>query len=155
MKVIIDTREQQPWHFDNTERRTLETGDYTTESIMQYEKETSKKLLRIERKASTLEIAQNLGSDFKRFEKCIQRLSEYDRAILIVEFSFNELVRFPKRQRVYVPKRVRMRGGFMKKQMEYLQNAYGIEIIYTKNKEEANDVAYNILKEYDESITLK
>lgn len=152
MKVIIDKREKNPWHFENFERQTLDTGDYTTERILNYEKTHSKKLLRIERKASTLEIAQNLGSDFVRFEKCIERLSHYDRAILMLEFSFNELVRFPKKQRVYVPRRVRMRGPYMKSQMEYLENIYEIEIIYTSSKEEANDIAYNILKEYDDSL---
>ena len=31
--ILVDTREQKPWDFADSETATLETGDYTTEGV--------------------------------------------------------------------------------------------------------------------------
>ena len=74
-KILIDTREKQGWNFEGFEKCEaqevigLKTGDYTLEGL-----ETS---LCIERKASTGEVALNLGKKRKTFEAEMDRASQF------------------------------------------------------------------------------
>ena len=90
-KVIKDTREQQGWWFPESEEcggtvvSKLDSGDYSIEG---YEKVFS-----IERKRNTGEFAMNMFE--KRFVAELERLESYEHSFLILEFSYDDLMRFP------------------------------------------------------------
>ena len=83
MTIIIDTREQTPWEWDDipTEVSTLKTGDY---SIKGFENEIS-----IERK-KTIELYTVTGRDRERFVRELERLSTFDYAAIIIEGTLKE-----------------------------------------------------------------
>jgi ERCC4-type nuclease len=77
--IIIDTREQHPWAFDNhvTAKRKLDTGDYSIEGL--------EDLLCIERKKSASEFANNIVES--RFKDLIFRMSNIKYSFLLLEFD--------------------------------------------------------------------
>ena len=91
-KVIRDTREQNGWTFmsskacEGTLSGALKTGDYSIEG---YEE-----LLTIERKGSIAELANNLVED--RFERELERMESFKYAFMILEFSMDDLIKYPK-----------------------------------------------------------
>ena len=104
--ILKYTREKNGWNFESSDRCLavanwgLKTGDYTAKGL---EKE-----LVIERKASTGELAMNLGKKRKAFEAEIVRMSKFRWKYVIMEFSIDDLMNFPensgipKKQRQYV-----------------------------------------------------
>ena len=89
--VIIDTREKQPWVFNQDKfctgstSKKLDTGDY---SIVGY---TDK--IVIERKKSTAEVSINIYEE--RFEKELIRLENYEFSYLVCEFQWQDILMFP------------------------------------------------------------
>jgi ERCC4-type nuclease len=85
--IIVDTREQQPWSFDNYSiaNRKLDTGDYSVEGL-----ET---LLAIERKKSINEIANNIIEP--RFKDVIDRLSKIKHSYILLEFDLENVLSYP------------------------------------------------------------
>lgn len=92
MIILYDTREKLPWDFTfhghEMELASIKTGDYT---IKGHETE-----IVIERKKSTGEIAQNIGSKAKSFNAEIERMQSIKRRYMIFEFSPQDLVNFLK-----------------------------------------------------------
>lgn len=92
MKIIIDTREKQPWTFTKkswpagTIVARLKTGDYSIEG---YEH-----LISIDRKKSTAEICNNLFST--RFERELERMAALNFSYIICEFPLTYILEFPK-----------------------------------------------------------
>ena len=96
-KVIKDTREQDDYTFESfTGRytsctgmvvRKLDTGDYSLEGL--------EDRLCIERKGRVSELAINLGKDKARFMREIERMQEFEFPFLILEFSLDDLIKFP------------------------------------------------------------
>lgn len=90
-RVIKDTREQQGWWFPEegdcagTVVAKLDSGDYSIEGL--------EKIFTIERKRNTGEFAMNMFE--VRFKAELQRLEEYRHSFLILEFSYDDLLRFP------------------------------------------------------------
>ena len=66
LKIIVDTREQQPWSFDFNEIAVakLDTGDYSVAGL--------EEVLCIERKKSVSEIANNIVE--KRYKDWTKRM---------------------------------------------------------------------------------
>ena len=91
--VIRDTREKPEygWHFENddvldkTEIIKLDSGDYSLKG--------HEKIITVERKRNTAEIAQNILEP--RFEKELIRLEEYEYPYIVCEFTYNDLMMFP------------------------------------------------------------
>lgn len=127
--VIRDTREKegQGWQFRasaankkgslclGTERIKLDTGDYTLEHFEDF--------LCIERKGSIAEFAGNTVQE--RFERELERMKEYKYAFVILEFTMEELIKFPTGTRL--PARVKkkiMRGNFILKRFLEFTIAY-------------------------------
>jgi hypothetical protein len=87
-----DTREQTGWRFPasgaclGTEERTLCTGDYSIDTHLN--------VVRIERKATTGEICQNLFRE-PRFLRELDRLAEFPVAIVMMEFSAETVLAYP------------------------------------------------------------
>lgn len=100
-EVIRDTREKpgQGWTFrkstkcDGTIVQTLKTGDY---SIVGLEDPAKPNSITVERKASIGELAGNLSkSDLPRFERELTRMKEFTRSFVVLEFTFDDLMRWP------------------------------------------------------------
>ncbi len=90
MKIITDTREQQPYSFSRWPEVTiatagLPTGDY---SIQGFEDRVG-----IERKALDDLVACLMGDNRIRFEKELARLRAYEMGVVIVEADLQDLAR--------------------------------------------------------------
>lgn len=153
--LIVDTREREPWDFNMYEScrgsllYKLDEGDYTTDELLVLEEETGRKILRIERKATTNEIASNLGKYWKRFTNELKRLEEYEHKYLILEFTLANLLEFPRNSGIprKLWRRVRMNGGFMQKRLEKIEEDYGVEVIFAGDTAGAMDTAEKIILE--------
>lgn len=168
MRVIIDTREQLPLPFESLGceiiSKKLDEGDYSTVDLLEYEQATGEKTVRIERKRNTAELAGNLGKDFTRFEKELQRLLPYKRKILLCEFTYDDILKFPegsgipknrwfrKGKNGRMVKNVRMTPQVIISKLEYIENIYDIEIIYCPNKFEAAKKVIEVFNVFEEEI---
>lgn len=145
MIIIQDTREQIPWDFTffgaNQKVKKLDTGDYSLEGL--------EDKFCIERKMSTGEIAINLGSKNKTFVKELDRIMEFEYKFLICEFSIKTLLSFPAFSGIPKDKLkfVRMSANYIVSLLGKYEEKYGLEIIYCNDKNEATNIAYEIMKE--------
>lgn len=108
--IAIDTREQLPFEFVGmtTQRCSLKTGDY---SIVGYENRVA-----VERKSHN-DMWGSMSNGRGRFERCIKRLAELDRAAIVVECSLTELCQRPHQiQRTNVASVV---GGLISYSVQY------------------------------------
>jgi hypothetical protein len=145
--IIRDTREKNGWGFDFYESceavidQGLKTGDYTAVGLEED--------LIIERKATTAELALNLGKKRKQFEAELERMREFRWAYIICEFSEDNVREFPVNSTVPASKRkyLRMNGKFMLKCLYDYKEKYGVEIIFTNTKEEAEEKAIEIIQQ--------
>ncbi len=85
--VVVDTREQEPYHFDpdsvTTTRRALPAGDYSLEG---WEDQVA-----VERK--TLEdLVATVIRSHKRFRKEVERLAEFEAACVVVEANLSDIL---------------------------------------------------------------
>jgi DNA excision repair protein ERCC-4 len=84
-RIVIDTREQEPYHFDcATERRKLEAGDY---SVAQLEDAVA-----VERK-SLKDFVSTVIHDSGRFAAELQRLLHLEAACVVVEADLDHVLR--------------------------------------------------------------
>lgn len=88
--IVIDTREQLPFAFDGlaTKRGTLKAGDYSIEGM-----ETR---VAVERKSYS-DIWGSMSLGRARFERCVKRLAELDRAAIVIECGLTKLCEQPSR----------------------------------------------------------
>jgi hypothetical protein len=139
-KVIIDTREQQPWIFERTtaENKKLDTGDYSVEG---YEN-----ILCIERKKSVSEIANNITES--RFKDVIERMNSYKYAFLILEFNLNDIYRYPVGSNVpkHMWSKIKISSGFIIKNLLELQIKNNIKILFCDNAINASKIALSLMK---------
>lgn len=84
--IIIDTREQTPWTFDNlpAERGTLATGDYSVSGL--------ESLIAVERK-SLPDLLACVGRERDRFVAELQRLRAFPFRAVVVETTLERLER--------------------------------------------------------------
>lgn len=142
MKIIRDTREKTGWQFDwydiEVIDRKLATGDYTIEGL--------EEVLCIERKKSPSELALNVGKLRKTFEKELQRMSEIRWKYILCEFPYEQLRKYPTGARMprAKKKKVRMKGKLLAGIIYGLKEKYGFELIFCRNREEAEDMAMSI-----------
>lgn len=139
-KVIIDTREQQPWIFERTtaENKKLDTGDYSVEG---YEN-----ILCIERKKSVSEIANNITES--RFKDVIERMNNYKYAFLILEFNLNDIYRYPIGSNVpkHMWNKIKITSGFIIKNLLELQLKNNIKVLFCDNANNASKIALSLMK---------
>tara|TARA_R100001377_G_scaffold13612_1_gene6895 strand:- start:3225 stop:3710 length:486 start_codon:yes stop_codon:yes gene_type:complete len=150
--VLKDTREKNGWDFALSKkclavaRWGLKTGDYTIRGL---EKE-----LVLERKASTGELAMNLGKKRKAFEAEMKRMSKFRWKYVICEFSIDDLMNFPTNSGI--PKKqikyVRMNGKFMWRKLCEYQEQYNVQVVFCESKEHAEERAMMIFDEVSEIL---
>ena len=140
IEIIIDTREQQPWHFPkhNTVTAKLDTGDY---SIKGYEN-----IFCIERKKSVSEIANNITE--KRFLDVIDRLKKIKYSYFLFEFNLEDIMIYPEGSNI--PKKlrskIRISPGYIIKLLTEIQVMHSIPIIFCGSAKNAETVAMALMR---------
>jgi ERCC4-type nuclease len=143
-EVIVDTREQYPFHFSSskisgTVSKKLDTGDYSITGL--------EDILCIERKASVVEFYNNITQ--KRFWAELERMKAYKYRFLVFEFSASEVEMFP--YGADIPKSVlvklKISSAYLMKCIARIQVEYDVHVIFGGNKDNALYLVTNIMKE--------
>jgi len=142
--VVVDTKEKKPWEFfsssiEGTERRHLDTGDYTVAGL-----ET---VLCIERKNSASEIAQNIHQP--RFVDELERMQTFKYRYIIIECNIQNIIDFPLLEDLpqKIKDEITISGAYILRCLNRIQVKYGVNIIYCGTFRNAQWVATNIMKE--------
>ena len=149
-KVIKDTREKDGWTFTEYDKckgmelGTLHTGDYTLEGF--------EDVVCIERKASTSEIAMNLGRKKTAFLAEMERMRDYEFSFLICEFDMEDVLKFPKGSGIPAKAKpyVKITGKYLLKCLIEFQLWYDTKIIFCGNKDNAFLTCNSIFKRLNE-----
>jgi ERCC4-type nuclease len=142
--IIIDSREQRPYDFQNIKPESpetiiqgLNTGDYSVVGL--------EDKICCERK-SISDLFSSVGSGRKRFENEMVRMSEFDYAALIIESSLAGIFMCP-------PGRSRMNTKAVFRTLISWSIKYNVHVWPMWDRESAEKVTYLILKKYwDNSI---
>lgn len=148
MIILQDSKEKIPWNFsiydDVTEQRVigLKTADYT---MVGYESSFC-----IERKRTTGEISINLGQKAKQFANELVRMQTFDKRYIICEFSEYQLLEFPNYSDIpkYLHKKIKVTGKFLYKRIVDWTIKYDVELFFANNKDEAQDLAIELMRDY-------
>lgn len=138
--IIVDTREQTPWEFENytTANKKLDTGDYSIEGLQD--------IFAIERKRTVSEIANNITEP--RFKDVLDRLEKFKHKFILLEFTLNNVMDYPVGSTV--PKRMwhtlKITSKYILKYLTEINIKYNIHTIYCGNRENAEEVAISIMK---------
>lgn len=138
MKVLIDSREQNPWIFRKPTVCALKTGDY---SVAGFEDQIC-----IERKGCVSEIATNFTQD--RFWREMERMSKFPKKICIFEFSEAMIAIYPKGSGIpkWRQRFIRVKPPFLFKCIDRIRTEYCIEVVMLDNKKSAQTFAKIWLK---------
>lgn len=140
LKIIIDTREQKPWSFEEhaTAHRKLDTGDYSIEGL--------EHILAIERKRNVAEIANNITES--RFKDVVDRLKTFKYAFILLEFDLNNVLEYPVGSTI--PKRlwskIRISPQYILKNIIDLQVDHGIHVLFCGSSSNAEKTALSIMR---------
>jgi ERCC4-type nuclease len=152
--IIKDTREKQGYTFEASRTkyhvckgmvvRKLDTGDYSVEGL--------EDKVCVERKASVVELANNVGVSRRRFDAEIERMKEFPHRFLILEFSLTDLMDFPEGSDVPEKeiKKLRITNKYMLRYLMELQINHGVNVIFCDSKKNAKWTVLSILKRINE-----
>ncbi len=138
--IIVDTREQQPWTFENhaVSNRKLDTGDYSIDGL--------ENILGIERKKSISEFANNITES--RYQDVVSRLSQLKYSFLLLEFNLEDVFIYPIGSTV--PKRmwskIKISPAFIIKNILELELSHNIKVMFCGNSHNAQKMAEYILR---------
>lgn len=152
--VIKDTREQDGYYFKpyNTCAgmidQKLDTGDYSIQGL--------EDKICIERKGCVEELAMNLGQKKYAFLDEIARMSSFPHKFLILEFSLEDLVKFPDETRIPIKNKasVKITGKYMLKCLCEFELYNNLHVIFCGNKYNAFIMVSSILKRINEMYTI-
>jgi ERCC4-type nuclease len=152
--VIKDTREQDGYFFSafNTcagmIEQKLDTGDYTIQGF--------EDKICIERKGCVEELAVNLGQKKQAFLNEIERMKVFPHKFLVLEFSLEDLVKFPDETRIPVKNKASLKitGKYMLKCLFEFQLYNDVHILFCGNKYNAFLAVSSILKRINEMYTI-
>ena len=137
--IIIDTREQRPYTFQNIKPEPpemiiqgLTTGDYSVAGL--------EDRICVERK-SINDFLGSVGCNRKRFEKEFQRMANMQYAALVLEFDFKTLFLNP-------PARSKMNIKAAFRTVKSWSIKYGVCIWPMFNRKSAEKVTYLILEKF-------
>ena len=140
IKIIVDTREQQPWDFEFNETAIakLDTGDYSVDGL--------EDILCIERKESVSELAGNCGE--KRFLRELKAMSSFPHAFLLLEFVWHQIEQYPVGSTVPKSKwkDIRIKGKYIMRVLTSAQIEQGIHVIACGDSKRAEEIAFRIMR---------
>lgn len=152
--IIKDTREQDGYTFEPSSsryhtckgmiNRKLDTGDYSIEGL--------EDKLCIERKASVVEFANNIGHDTVRFAKEIERMKSFPFRFIILEFSLSDLMDFPERSGIPEDDwgKLKITNKFMLRKIMEFQMHDDIHVMFCDSKKNAKWAVLSIIKRVNE-----
>lgn len=138
--IIVDTREQQPWEFENMVKSIskLDTGDYSLKGL--------EHILCIERKKSVSEVANNITES--RFKDVISRMSTFQYSFLLLEFELDDVLIYPVGSNV--PKKMwdklKITPKFILKHLVELQLLHNIKVLFCGSSSGAERMALSIMR---------
>jgi len=152
--VIKDTREQNGYYFPSNVfcngviDRKLDTGDYSIAGL--------EDKLCIERKGCIEELAVNLGHKKYPFMAEIERMKSFPHKFIILEFSLDDLIKFPEDTRIPVENKnnLKITGKYMLKCLIEFQLHEGINVVFCDNKFSAFIMVCSIMKRVNEMYTI-
>lgn len=150
MIILQDSKEKTPWDFSiygvETVKGSLRFGDYTVKEL--YDKEEDTGIIRIERKSHPTELANNIGAQWRRFQKEMVEMSKCKEAYLILEFDAMYLSHFPNNLNLNpkILKNIKVTSQFIFSKLKHIEENYGVEVIFCNDRNEAQDIAWGILK---------
>jgi ERCC4-type nuclease len=157
--IIKDTREKQGYTFEASRTkyhvckgmvvRKLDTGDYSLEGL--------EDKVCIERKASVVELANNVGVSSRRFMAEIERMKEFPHKFLILEFSLTDLMNFPEGSDVPEKeiKNLKITNKYMLRFLMELQINHSVNVIFCDSKKNAKWTVLSILKRVNEKYATR
>jgi ERCC4-type nuclease len=145
--VVVDTRENKPWTFElklpsnlaigSMEIRKLDAGDY---SLVGFDEPGPNSII-IERKQSLEEFLGNLGRHWERFERELEKLSQYGTALIIIEDDLKTAYsRFRKTKFFNMP------PEFIIKRIADIQCRYSVSTHFLSNRTYAQKFCLNMFK---------
>lgn len=148
--IVVDSRETLPFKFigETTITKKLDSGDY---SLVGFES-----VIAIERKSGT-DFLGSISSDRERFKQCLERLSSYERAFIVVECQLDSLMdgieikrnsRGKEGIRPNVKQKVGLHPNSLFGTVVSIITRYHIPIIFSKNRKEAERFTLEILKKF-------
>lgn len=146
LNIIQDTREQDPLIFEGYPIKVgvdaLPAGDY---SLVGHDQPSDDFSVIIERKANCSELIGNLGTNWDRFERSLEKLAQYKHAQIVVcgNNNFDYLIEkdFTK-----------LSLNFIFAQIVKIQLDYGIPIIFCGNRPNATNYIYRLFKRIDKKV---
>lgn len=152
--VIKDTREQDGYYFkafntcDGMIEHKLDTGDYTIQGL--------EDKICIERKGCVEELAVNLGQKKHAFLDEIERMKTFQHKFLILEFSLEDLLKFPEETRIPVKNKASLKitGKYMIKCLMEFALYNNVQILFCGNKHNAFLAVSSLLKRINEMYTI-
>ena len=151
--VVKDTREQEGYFFNefNTCKgmveQKLDTGDYSIAGL--------EDKICIERKGCIEELAVNLGQKKYAFLDEIERMKTFDHKFIILEFSLEDLLKFPDDTRIPEKNKssIKITGKYILKCLMEFQIYDGIQVVFCGNKHNAFLLVSSLLKRLNEKYT--
>ena len=148
--VLQDKREQDGWYFGKygyclgMKPGTLHTGDYTIEG--------HEDAICVERKATTAEIAINLGKKKDAFHAEMQRMKDFEFSFMICEFSMSDVLKFPKDSGLPPDRQeeTRITGKYMLRSLLEIQLWYDTKILFCDSKYNGFLVCSSLFKRFYE-----
>jgi ERCC4-type nuclease len=128
--------------------KKLDTGDY---SLLGFEDKIC-----IERKASTAELATNLGQDKHRFMAEIERMKPFPHKFIILEFSMEDLMVFPEESGIPEEKwgSIKVTNKYMMKMLMEFGLYDDIHVLFCGSRKNAKLTTTSILKRINEMYTV-
>ena len=140
MKILTDTREQRPYRFENyrveSEPAALNCGDYSLKGFQDR--------VAVERKSLADLIGCLTGSDRTRFEKELARAGSYERFVVVVEASLQDVS--GKRYRSA------MEPHAVLQSVTAFYIRYGIPFLFCGSREAAEYMTFSIIQKYHYEI---
>lgn len=129
-RIVIDQQEKLPLDFGSvpTVVAHLKTGDYSLEGVTD--------LVAVERK-SKADMYGCVGADRDRFERCVQRLSQMDRAAVVIECSLRRFKTPPERTKITAAQAIHSCISW--------QVRYGVPFVWVDTREDAAAWIYQFL----------
>lgn len=152
--VIKDTREQEGYYFGKFNtcagmiEHKLDTGDYTIQGL--------EDKICIERKGCVEELAVNLGQKKYAFLDEIARMSAFQHKFLVLEFSLEDLIKFPDETRIPVKNKASLKitGKYMLKCLFEFELYNNVHVLFCGNKHNAFLAVSSIFKRINEMYTI-
>ena len=137
--IQIDTREQHPWEIKGygSITKKLDVGDYAI---------VDSNILCIERKSLVSEFYKDLVSKKENFFEKMQRLSAFDRGLIICEFSYQDLMRCP----VFYKKKIS--PFYILKSIWEIYLLYNVPTFCFDNRELAESFVKSLIKRVSEQL---